>query len=292
LNDTSISTSRQGALSALAAYFIWGMFPLYFKALAAVPSPEVLANRISWGVVSTVALVLITGKAEALADVFRDRKRLLGLTGSAVCITINWGVYIWSVANHHALDASIGYYVLPLVSLVLAALFFHERLNRRQMVSVLLVLVGVGVLASGLQGVPWIVIILSLSFGGYGMLRKMVPVDALVGLTVETLLLCPFAIGYLLTRDGGGSLLAGGWTSFLLVAAGPVTALPLVMFAYGARRLKLSTLGLMQYINPGIQMVIAVLLFGEPFTRTHAITFAFIWGGLLLYSVPIKRRNG
>lgn len=287
-----MTTGRRGAIAALAAYLIWGAFPLYFKALANVPAPEVLAHRIAWGVLTTVGLVLALGKVEELFQVFRDRKRLLGLTGSAACITVNWGVYIWSVGHNHALDASIGYYVLPLVNLVLAAIIFHERLNRRQTVSVLLVVAGVGVLASGLQGFPWIVVVLALSFGGYGTLRKMVPVDALVGLTVETLLLAPFAIVYLLTRDGGGALFAGAWTTTLLIAAGPVTALPLVLFAYGARRLRLSTLGLMQYINPGIQMVIAVFLFGEAFTRIHAITFAFIWGGLLLYSLPTRRRNG
>jgi len=292
LTGSTHAASRQGALAALGAYLCWGMFPLYFKALAGTPATEVLAHRIAWGVLTTVGLVLALGKGEALAAVFHDRKRLLGLAGSALCITINWGVYIWSVGHHHALDASIGYYVLPLVSLVLGAIFFKERLNLRQMVSVLLVIIGVGVLASGLQGFPWIVVTLSLSFGGYGLLRKLVPVDALVGLAVETLLLSPLAIVFLLTRDGGGALFSGGWTTALLIASGPVTALPLVLFAHGARRLKLSTLGLMQYINPTIQMSIAVLLFGETFAPTHGVTFAFIWGGLLLYSLPSKRRNG
>lgn len=292
MSDHSATASRQGAISALAAYLIWGLFPLYFKALASVEALEVLSNRITWGVISTVALVLALGKAEAVADVFRDRKRLLGLTGSAICITINWGTYIWAVGHHHTLDASIGYYVLPLVTVVLGAIFFKERLSRRQIASVALVVAGVGVLASGLQGFPWIVVTLSLSFGGYGMLRKMVPVDALVGLTVETLLLCPFAIGFLISREGGALFSAGGMTSTLLLLSGPLTALPLVMFAYGARRLKLSTLGLMQYINPAIQMLIAVLLFGEAFTMTHAVTFACIWGGLALYSWPAKRRDG
>ena len=293
MTHTSLKTSRQGAISALAAYLCWGMFPLYFKALAGVESIEVLCHRIAWGVLSTVVLVVMLNKAEALVAVFRDRKRLLGLIASAICITINWGVYIWSVGHHHALDASIGYYVLPLVSVVLGALVFKERLTPRQMASVALVVVGVIVLASGLQGFPWIVVVLSLSFGGYGLLRKMVPVDALVGLAVETLLLCPIAIVYLLTREGGGAFFnSDGLTTALLVISGPVTAVPLVLFAYGARRLKLSTLGLMQYINPTMQMSIAVLLFGESFTMTHAVTFAFIWGGLLLYSLPSKRRDG
>jgi len=279
-------------MAALGAYLCWGAFPLYFKALAHVSAIEVLCNRIVWSALFAIGLVLLLGKAEPLWAVLRDRKRLLGLTGSAICITINWGVYIWAVANHHALDASIGYYVLPLVNLLLGALLLKERLTRLQTLSVGLVVLGVIVLASGLQGVPWIVLALSLSFGCYGLLRKVVPVDSLVGLTVETLILAPFALGMMLWQPQPAAVMSGGWTTVLLVAAGPVTAIPLLLFAFGARRLKLATLGLMQYINPTIQMSIAVLLFGEAFTPTHAVTFACIWGGLLLYSAPMLRRRG
>ena len=264
---------RQGAAAALGAYLCWGLFGIFFRTLAAVPAEEVLANRVVWSALLTTALVIALGKGPDLIAVFRDGKRLLGLAGSAICISINWGVYIWSVGHHHALDASIGYYVLPLVAVVLGAVVLKEHMNRRQMAAVGLVVAGVAVLASGLQGIPWIVITLSLSFGGYGLLRKTVPVESLTGLCVETLLLAPIAQG-------------------LLLVSGPVTTVPLVLFAYGARRLPLSTLGLMQYINPTIQMSVAVLLFGEAFTMTHAVTFLFIWAGLALYSLPMLRRIG
>ncbi len=284
---------RQGALAALAAYLCWGVFGLFFHALAAVPAVEILAHRITWSAVLTTALVLGLGKGPDLLAVFADRRRLAGLAGSAVCITINWGVYIWSVGHGHALDASIGYYVLPLVAVALGALLLKERLGRRQLAAIGLVLLGVLVLATGLSGVPWIVLVLAFSFGGYGLLRKLVPVEALTGLCVETLLLAVPAALYLLTRPSGGALMQGDlFTTLMLLVSGPVTTVPLVLFAYGARRLQLSTLGLMQYLNPTIQMAVAVGLLGEHFTRTHAVTFLCIWGGLMLYSLPQRRRAG
>jgi chloramphenicol-sensitive protein RarD len=271
---------------------MWGVFPLYFKSLADVQAVEVLGHRIVWSALLTTLLVLALGRAGALAAVFRDRKRLAGLAGSAIAITVNWGCYIWAVGNGHALDASIGYFLHPLASLLLGTVFLKERLDRRQGVAVGLVCIGIAVLAAGLGHLPWVAVTLAISFGFYGLLRKVVPVDALVGLTVETLLLLPFALAYVWTRPHGGALLSGGLTTqVLLLASGPVTTIPLVLFAFGARRLKLATLGLMQYVNPTMQMSIAVLVLGEAFTIVHAVTFAFIWSGLLLYSLPFLRRR-
>jgi len=287
------SSTRSGAFAALAAYVSWGVFALYFKAVASVPAQEVLAHRIAWSAVLTVVLVAGMGKITTLIAVFADRKRLLGLTGSAVAITINWFFYIWAVGHGHALDASIGYFIMPLFSLLLGAIFLQEHLSPRQMAAVGLVVVGVGVLAVGLGHVPWVALALAVSFGSYGLLRKMVAVEAVVGLAVETLLLAPVAVIYLLSRPGGGAFLAGDPTiTALLLAAGPVTTVPLVLFAYGARRLRLSTLGLMQYLNPTIQMLVAVLVLGEGFSATHGVTFALIWAGLALYSWPARRREG
>ncbi len=230
------------------------------------------------------------GKLELLLAIFRDRRRLPGLVGSAVCISINWGFYIWAVGQGRALEASLGYFIYPLFMVLLGAVVLGERLNRRQGAAVVLVCAGVTSLAVGQGGIPWLVLVFPLSFGLYGLLRKMVPVEALVGLTVETLLLFPFAAIFLWSRPGGGALATGDLgTTGLLLAAGPVTTLPLLLFAYGARRLKLSTLGLMQYLNPTMQMAIAVLVFGEAFTTAHAITFACIWAGVALYSLPLDR---
>ncbi len=276
--------------AALAAYLAWGIFPLYFKVMAAIPALEVLGHRIVWSAVLTTLLVVAIGKAPALLGVFQDKKRLAGLAGSAFCITLNWGFFIWAVAHGRALDASIGYFIYPLCSVLVGAVILRERLSPRQIAAVLLVCIGVGVLASGMGGVPWLVLSFPITFVFYGLLRKLVPVDALVGLTVETLLLAPFAAAYLLTRpDGGAFLQMDHGYAALLIAAGPITALPLMMFAYGARRLSMATAGLMQYINPTIQMAVAVLIFGEAFKTTHAITFGFIWAGLVLYSAPHLR---
>ncbi len=261
--------------------------------LAGEPAVEVLGHRIVWSAALTLGLVLALGRAELLVGVFRDKKRLLGLTASALCITLNWGFFIWGVGHGRALEVSLGYFMYPLCMVLLGALFLGERLNRQQLAAVLLVGAGVAVMTIGQGGVPWLVLVFPLSFGFYGLLRKTVAVDSLVGLTVETMLLFPLALAYLATRPDGGALLAGnGGTTALLVLCGPVTAAPLLLFAYGARRLRLTTLGLMQYFNPTMQMAIAVWVFGEVFTRIHAITFACIWGGLLLYSLPRPRPAG
>lgn len=238
----------------------------------------------------TVVLAVASGKSRDFARVFLDPKRLLALTASALSIAMNWVCFIWAVGNGHALDSSLGYFLYPLFAVFLGAVVLKERLTRRQTAAVALVCAGVAVLASGLGGVPWLVIAFPVTFGLYALLRKLVPVDAIVGLAIETVVLTPFCLIYLALRpDGGAFVEAGPRIACLLAFSGPLTAIPLVLFAYGARRLKLSTLGLLQYLNPTLQMTIAVLSFGETFTRIHAITFAFIWAGLVLYSLPFRR---
>jgi chloramphenicol-sensitive protein RarD len=247
----------------------------------------VLGHRIVWSALLSLILAFCVGKSKDIARIFADHRRLPGLIGSAVCISINWVFFIWAVGNGHALDASLGYFLYPLCNVLLGAVFLKEQLTGRQKAAVVLVALGVAVLTSGIGHVPWLVIVFPVTFSLYALLRKIVVVDALVGLAVETLLLTPFALLYLVTRPAGGSLLSEGpMIASLLVACGPVTAFPLVLFAYAARRLRLATLGLIQYLNPTLQLTIAVLCFGETFTRIHAVTFAFIWAGLLLYSVP------
>ncbi|WP_199175541.1 EamA family transporter RarD [Telmatospirillum siberiense] len=275
-------------MAAAIAYTAWGLFPLYFKILSAVPPLEVLAHRISWSALLTLALVFSSGKGKELAQVFLDPRRLGGLAASALCISFNWACFIWAVSNGHTLDSSLGNFLYPLCAVFLGAVVLKERLNRRQGMAIALVCAGVAVLASGIGKIPWLVIAFPLSFVGYALLRKVVAVDALVGLAVETLLLTPFCLAYLALRPDGGAFFSGPAPITLLLAfAGPLTAVPLVLFAYGARRLKFSTLGVLQYLNPTIQMAVAVLAFGETFTRIHAVTFAFIWAGLALYTLPI-----
>lgn len=286
----TLTESQRGGVAALAAYLIWSTFPLYFNLLNDVPPVEVLCHRIFWGAAAGAVMILILKRGPAFTGVFSDKKRLAGLTASATMISINWGLYIWAVTNGHILDASVGYYINPLLSVLLGAVVLKEKLSPRQMAAVALAMSGVAVLAISRGGVPWVAVILPVTFGLYGLIRKVVPVDALTGFTIETILVAPLAFLFLITRPEGGALIAGGaMTTILLIVSGPVTAIPLILFAYGARRLKLATIGLMQYINPSIQMMFAVFLLGESFTSAHAITFSLIWAGLALYSVPLPR---
>lgn len=285
-----LTDERAGALAAVGAFLIWGVFGLYFKALAHIPAAEILSHRILGGAVFALVLQGMVGRLGDIVVVVRDRRVLWGLAGSAVAVAVNWGVFIWAVAHGRALEASLGYYIFPLVTVLLARLFLGERLTRRQGVAVALVAVGVSWLVASGQGLPWVALVLALSFGGYGLLRKTIAVPALVGLFVETAFLAPVALLYLVWVGGGVAPASDGATLALIAVAGPVTAIPLALFAYGARRLRLSTLGLMMYLNPTVQMVVAVAVFGEDFTHAHVVAFAAIWCGLVLYSWPKARR--
>lgn len=284
MNDPA--AARAGALSALGAFLIWGTFGLYFKALGDVPAVEVLAHRILGGALFAALVLAARGKMGELHAIVADRSALLRLGASALMVAINWGVFVWAVARGRALEASLGYFLFPLVSVVLARLFLGERLSARQSVAVLLCAAGVGWMVVVGAGLPWVALVLALSFGAYGLLRKTIAVPAMAGLLVETALLTPPAALYLAWAGGGVAPEAGAGTIALLALAGPVTAVPLALFAYGARRLRLSTLGLMMYVNPTVQMIVAVFVLGEAFTPAHAVTFAAIWGGLVLYSWP------
>ncbi|MGE5547841.1 MAG: EamA family transporter RarD [Solirubrobacterales bacterium] len=288
---TSTPPSRGGAPAALAAYLMWGVFGLYFKALAAVPAPEILAHRVLGGALFALLLLAVRGQAGAALRVFRNGRLVAGLGASALAIAVNWGVFIWAVAAGRALEASLGYFLFPLVSVVLARLFLGERLTRRQQAAAAVVAAAVAWLVVQGHGLPWVALVLAVSFGAYGLLRKTLPVDSLAGLFVETVLLAPLAAGWLVAVGGGTATAIGGAIPWLLALAGPVTAIPLVLFAYGARRMRLSTLGLMMYVNPTVQMLVAVFVFGEPFTATHGVAFAGIWVGLALYSWPAARRT-
>ncbi len=278
--------SRSGALAAVGAFLLWGVFGLYFKALGAVPAPEVLAHRILGGALFAALLMAVFGGFAEARALLADRSRLWRLGASALAIAVNWGVFVWSVAHGRALEASLGYYIYPLVSVVLGRVLLGETMTRRQGLAVLLVAAGVSWQASHGDGVPWLALVLAVSFGAYGLLRKTIAVPALAGLLVETVWLAPLALAYLLLMGGGAAPGLGGDILALLALAGPVTAVPLALFAFGARRLKLSTIGLMMYMNPTMQMLVAVFALGETFTPAHAVTFAAIWAGVALYAWP------
>jgi chloramphenicol-sensitive protein RarD len=286
-------TSRTGLAAAVGAFFMWGLFPLYWKLLAGVPAVEVVAHRMAWGLVAMAAWVTLRARWWDARAVASRPRTVLRLAGSGALISLNWLLYIWAVTHDHVVDASLGYFVNPLVNVVLGVLVLRERLGRAQGIAVGLATVGVAVLTIAHGRLPWIALALALSFGLYGLARKTVNADAVIGLLWETALLTPVAAGYLvfLERHGTGAFgPEAPLASALLALGGPVTAVPLVLFAVGARALPLSTLGFLQYLSPTLQFLLAVLVFREPFTAVHAFTFAFIWTALALLTWDLRRR--
>jgi chloramphenicol-sensitive protein RarD len=289
---TTRPSPRAGALCAVAAFLIWGLFPLYWKQLAAVPALEVVAHRSVWAFAFVALWVTLRGGWRGVAAAGLDRRTLGFLAAAAVLIGANWLLYIWAVTHDRVMEASLGYYVNPLVSVLLGVAVLGERLSRGQGLAVTLAGLGVAVLTLGYGSFPWIALALASSFGLYGLVRKKVAADAVSGLLWETAILTPAALGYLwlLGTRGTGAFGTDARTSLLLVLGGAVTALPLALFAHGARALPLSTIGLIQYLSPSLQFLQAVLLYREPFTPTHAVAFACIWTALALFSWDLRRR--
>jgi len=264
---------------------VWGLFPLYFRSLAGVPAPEILAHRISW---SAAFLVLLVSVRRRWPEVLQQLTPavVVRLAVSATLISVNWLIYIWAVNAQHVLDASLGYFVNPLVSVLLGVVFLREPLSRRQLVAVLLATAGVLSLVLRAGRVPWIALSLAVTFGLYGLIRKRVAVDATAGLLAEVAVLAPLALGWLawVTASGRGHFAGGPLRAGLLVSSGVLTAVPLIWFAVGVRRLRLATIGLLQYLNPTMQFAIAVVAFGEPLTAAHRLAFACIWAALAIYT--------
>lgn len=276
-----------GLLCAATANVLWGLFPLYFKLLSAVPSLEILTHRMLW---SLIFLGLVLGSRRQwrwLADVARQPRVLAGFAASALLLSGNWFLYIWSVNHNRVIDASLGYFITPLVNVVLGYLVLSERLRRMQWTAVILAAGGVLWLAVQSGNPPWIGLALAGTFGTYGLLRKTASLGPLEGLSLETLLLCPLALAYFvwLAMHGHNSFIESPMhTRMLLAAAGPITAIPLLLFAAGARRLRLATLGLLQYIGPTIQLILGVLLYHEAFRGARLAGFVVVWVALGVYS--------
>lgn len=275
-----------GILLGAGAYIFWGLLPLYLKLLHAVPATQILAHRILWSLLLLAAIVLLLKRGRAIREMARGRTLLL-LMASALLIAVNWLVYIWSVQTGHVLEASLGYFINPLVNVALGVAVLGEKVRRVQWTAVALAGLGVLIMAVSGGGAIWISLVLALSFGTYGLLRKIAAIDALGGLFVETLLLAPFAAGVLLLASAQGDAAFGHDQGLdtLLVLAGAATAVPLLMFAAAARRMPYAALGLLQYIAPTLQFAEAVLLFGEPLRRGDLLAFGLIWTGLAMYAV-------
>lgn len=281
-----------GVASAVGAYFIWGLLPIYWKLIQAVPAQEILAHRFIWSFLFMISLVGVTGRMQSFCQEVRHivgvPKKVIGLILAAAIISINWGTYIWAVNDDRVIEASLGYYMNPLVSVLLGVAVLKEKLTFWQIVSFLLALVGVLNVTMQLGTMPWVALILAVSFALYGLAKKVVNVGAMTSITLETLIIAPIALVYLLQLGRNGT----GVFSFdlsadvlLLIGAGIVTAIPLILFSSGARQLSLTMLGFLQYLAPTISLVIGIFLYHEPFTSVHVITFGFIWCALSVFSL-------
>lgn len=280
--------TRGGMAAALAAFLLWGGLPLYFHLIGpGVSAWEMLIHRIIWAALLLALFTLALGRGARVRAVFGNPRQCLALTGSAILIGCNWAVFIWAVTSNHVLESSLGYYINPLLNVLLGFWFLGERLRPMQTLAVTIAAAGVLMMVIAFGKVPWISLLLAGCFGGYGLIRKQTDVDSATGLLIETLLLSPFALIWLawMYHQGDAAFLRGApRTDLLLIGAGAVTVVPLVLFAIGARRLRLSTLGLFQYITPTAHFVTGVFLFGEAFTRADAVTFTCIWAGLMIYT--------
>ncbi|MDO6563729.1 EamA family transporter RarD [Amphritea sp. 1_MG-2023] len=281
------SERRTGVLFALSAYSMWGLFPIYFKSIPSVSPLEILSHRIVWSVIFMALFILASGRWQVVSENLRQKKLLACLSASAILISINWGVFIWAVGQGHILETSMGYFINPLVSLLLGMVFLGERLRKVQWIAICLAVAGVAYQLILLGSLPWVALVLACSFGTYGLLRKQIVIDPFSGLLIETLLLSPFALFYLFwlaQHDQLTFLTDNITTSWLLVAAGIVTSLPLICFAAGVKRLPLTINGLLMYITPSITFILAVAVYGEPMDLNRLVTFVLIWSGLIIFT--------
>jgi chloramphenicol-sensitive protein RarD len=283
---------RQGFLLALSAYLLWGLLPFYMKAVAHLPLAEVIAHRIVWSVPIAAAVLILLGRTADFKAALRSRRTISMAALTATLISINWGIYVWAIAMDRTVETALGYYINPLVSVVVGALLLGERFDRLQIAAVALAAVAVAVLTVEGGTLPWVSLVLALSFAAYGFFRKTLPIGPSQGFLLEVLLLSVPALGYIifLIATGQDHFVSGNMQdSALLIGCGPVTAVPLLLFAFGAKLLRLSTIGIMQYIAPTMVFLIAVLIFNEPFGGVQAFAFGLIWVALAIYSWSMFR---
>jgi chloramphenicol-sensitive protein RarD len=289
---------KNGTLAALLAYVRWGVLPIYWHGLKGVPATEILAHRFVWSLVFILIVLTITRRWRWLRQVVRRPADYGRYIVTAILLAINYGVYLWANNSGHLVEASLGYFINPLVNVLLGMVFLHERLRRWQAIAVLIALLGVGYLTVDLGRLPWVALTLALTFGTYGLLRKTGKLGSIEGSTLEMLLLFIPSVAYLsvLSNQGTGALGRSDLgATLLLLGAGAATAIPMLLFNYGARHVTMITLGLLQYVAPTMQFLIGVFLFSEPFDQTKLIGFLVIWTALAIYWVEgfavFRRRN-
>jgi len=289
MNDTRNDQPEplRGFAFAGAAYLLWGFMPLLMKALAHVPAAEIVAHRVIWSLPVAAIILVATGRTGDIGPALRSRRTLLMATLTAALISLNWGIYIWAIAVDRTVETALGYYINPLVTVLMGAVLLGERLSRAQIVAVGFAAIAVAILTWDAGGLPWVSLTLALSFAGYGFLRKTLPIGPSQGFFLEVLILTPPAILWLVYLAATGPTAFGfdmPLTMALLILCGPATAIPLILYAFGAKLLKISSIGIMQYIAPTMIAIIAVFVFGEPFGMARLVAFGFIWAALAIYT--------
>ncbi|MFC4409787.1 EamA family transporter RarD [Chungangia koreensis] len=293
-----MNEERKGIIWAASAYLLWGFFPLYWKTISQVSSGEILASRIFWSFITTLLVVMILGKRkELLSDIkglMKDQRQMLSLILAALLISINWFLYIWAVNTDRIIETSLGYYINPLVSVLIGIVFLKERLAKAQIVAFFIALAGVLIMTFAYGRFPWVAFSLALSFAFYGLIKKTVKLEALRGLTIETLFIVPLAVTYyifLFAKGDAQFLHTDRLTDLLLMLSGAATAIPLLLFAKGAQRIPLYMIGFLQYIAPTLMLLLAVLVYGENFGNVDILSFSLIWLSLLLFSYSTFKGN-
>jgi len=281
------TNAKKGVLLAIGAYTMWGIAPIYFKTITFVPALEILSHRVIWSFFFLAIIIHFSHQWRNVVSIFQSKSKMLYLIATALLIGANWLIFIWAINANHMLDASLGYYINPLINVVFGMLFLGERLRKLQWFAVALAAIGVAIQIVVFGSVPVVAFALAISFAFYGLLRKKVSVNGQTGLFIETLVLIPAALIYLAWfADSATSSMTNNEFNLnvLLISAGIVTTLPLLCFTGAATKLKLSTLGFFQYIGPSLMFLLAVLIYGEAFSTDKAITFTFIWGALVVFS--------
>lgn len=283
-----MSEERKGIWYVIGAYTLWGILPIYWKSLEAIPSGEILAHRIFWSFLFVFVLLMVGKRMVLLKEVLSNRKNRYTVMISGFLISANWFVYIWAVNHDHVIEASLGYYINPLLSFALGVIVLRESLHRWQVISILIAAIGVAILTIEFGKIPWIAFALALTFALYGLTKKLVQLDSLIALGLETLMVFPVALIYLfsLQSNGDSSLAQVSFLTIgLLACSGMVTTIPLFWFAQGAKRIPFTMVSFIQYVSPSISLLLGVFLYKEPFTWIHLVSFGCIWSALLLYTI-------
>ncbi|WP_337017802.1 EamA family transporter RarD [Oceanobacillus massiliensis] len=286
-----------GIIYTFSAYVLWGFMTIYWKQLDNVPAGEILAYRIVWASAFMILLVIVLGKWlpfwQECQNIIKDRRKLAGITAASIVISLNWFLFIWAVVNGHVLQASLGYYINPLISILLGVVFLKESVTKTQKISFILAAAGVLYLTFSYGVFPWISILLALTFALYGLLKKTVDIGAMFGLTIETLLITPVALIYLWLIPGNSFSFDAlfSTTNLYLIGAGTLTAIPLLLFANGAKQIPLAMVGFLQYITPTMMLILGVFFYNETFTHAHLVTFILIWTALFIYMGSVYNKS-